>query len=239
MRFQNRCGIITGASKGIGLATARALARHQVDLALFDIDEEGLFRSKVEFLSLGIRVFEYLCDIGNEEDVKHAVAEAQKDLGKIDILVNNAGIYREHRIPFIDSRSDYWREKIAINVLGTMYITYAVLPGMLERGYGRIVNVSSVAGVYGLQNNVDYSASKGAVIAFTRALAREITSNNVIVNAVSPGTIGETLDPANFNYLGRSGTYEECAEVICFLASDNASYVAGQNVIVDGCRKKI
>ena len=239
MVFQNRRGLVTGASRGIGAATAKLLAKKGVDLALFDIDADGLCRLREDLSAFGIHVFTYICDIGNEKEVNCAVSAAIADLGWIDILINNAGIYRTNRIPFIESKSDFWREKININVLGTMYVTYAVLSGMLERGYGRIVNVSSVAGVYGLAINVDYSTSKGAVIAFTQALAKETASRNVMVNAVSPGTIGETPNPASFNHLGRPGTYEECAEAICFLASDGASYISGQNLIVDGCRKKI
>ena len=239
MIFGNRCGLITGASRGIGLATARLLAEHGVDLALFDIDVDQLEQIRAELSRKGTRAFAYPCDIGDESMVRGAVRAAEADLGRIDILVNNAGIYREHRIPFIETKSDYWREKLRVNVLGTMTVTHAVLPGMLERGYGRIVNVSSVAGVYGLPNNVDYSTSKGAIIAFTQALAKETAGRNVIVNAVSPGTIGETPSPTSFNYLGRPGTYDECAQAICFLASDSASYIAGQNLVVDGCRKKI
>ena len=117
-----------------------------------------------------------------------------------------------------------------------------VLPGMLERHYGRIVNISSVAGVYGIGNMTDYSMTKGAINGFTLALAKEVTEHGVTVNAVAPGNIitasHENNNPT-LSFAGRSGTSEECANVICFLASDAASYVSGQVYQVDGCRKRM
>ena len=157
--------------------------------------------------------------------------------GGIDILVNNAGIFRAHYQPFKDQISAYWKQKIEINILGTMYCTHAVMPGMMERRYGRIINVSSVAGVYGLRNMVDYSMTKGAVIAFTKALAKELGPSNITVNAVAPGNISTYSELPELSFLGRSGTAEECANVITFLASDEASFVSGQNYQVDGCRR--
>ena len=120
-------------------------------------------------------------------------------------------------------------------------MTSAVLPGMYSRGYGKIVNVGSVAATYGIINMVDYSMTKGAVVSFTAGLAREAIQHGVYVNCVSPGNIASTdvnNQPA-LAYIGRSGSPEECANVILFLASDDASYVSGVNYIVDGCRKKI
>ena len=134
-------------------------------------------------------------------------------------------------------------EKIEINVLGTMYFTRALIANMIQNRYGRVVNVSSVAGVYGIRNMVDYSTTKGAINAFTLALAKEVTEFGVTVNSVSPGNIlsDSNLEKDNpeLSFAGRSGTNKECADVICFLASEKASYVSGQNYIVDGCRKKM
>jgi NAD(P)-dependent dehydrogenase (short-subunit alcohol dehydrogenase family) len=123
-----------------------------------------------------------------------------------------------------------------------MYMTKAVLGGMIARGYGRIVNLASVAGVYGNRNMVDYSTTKAAIIGFTKALAKEVSEAGVTVNAVSPGSINSEEEYRNnteLSFIGRTGTVDECANVITFLCSDAASYVSGQNYQVDGCRKKM
>ena len=129
-----------------------------------------------------------------------------------------------------------------MNLLGTMYFTHAALKYMLPAGYGRIINVASVSGVYGIANMVDYSTTKAAVIGFTRALAKEITAKGVLINAISPGSVSGQQDvqqPSELSFMGRTGTHTENANLICFLASDEASYIAGQNIQVDGCRKKM
>ena len=176
-------------------------------------------------------------DISAEAEARDAIAKGLEALGRIDILVNNAGIFPLS--DFLTTSSEQWKRVFDVNVLGTMTLSHAVLPSMIENGYGRIVNVASVAGVYGLSWFVDYSASKGAVIAFTRALAKAVTSKGVTVNCVSPGSIdvtGEQKMPQH-SFTGRSGTPEECANVVLFLASDEASYVSGQEYLVDGCRR--
>ena len=178
-------------------------------------------------------------DVSDEAAARSAVAEALEKFGRIDILVNNAGIFPPSE--FISSSSEQWKKVFDINVLGTMYLSHAVLPSMLENGYGRIVNVGSVAGVYGLSWFVDYSASKGAVISFTKALAKAVSGKGVTVNCVSPGSVAEKGSDRmkDFSFVGRAGTYEEIANVILFVASDAASYVSGQNYPVDGCRKQM
>ena len=161
--------------------------------------------------------------------------------GGVDILINNAAVWRCWD-SFVSTSTDEWRKFIDINILGTVYCAKAVLPKMLEKGYGKIVNVSSVAGVYGNANMAHYSATKGAVISLTKALAKEVIDKGIYVNCVSPGTVSPEMDSASPNelsYLGRQGTSNENANLICFLASDDASYIAGQNIQIDGCRKKI
>ena len=124
-------------------------------------------------------------------------------------------------------------------------MTKAVLPGMLERKYGRIINVASVAGVYGNANMVHYSATKGAVISMTKALAKEVADKGILVNCVSPGSVSpsensdvNSFEPSELAFMGRTGTNMENANLICFLASDEASYISAQNIQIDGCRKK-
>lgn len=135
--------------------------------------------------------------------------------------------------------------KVAM-ITGAAVATQAVLPGMLEQSWGRIINVASVAGVYGNTKMACYSATKGAVIAFTKALAKEVADCGVTVNAVSPGTVSPSqkpdidhVQPSDFSYMGRTGSDRENAELICFLASEGAAYISGQNIQIDGCRKKI
>jgi len=242
MDYKGKYALITGASRGIGLAAARLMAQRNANLILVDINEEGLNTAAEAVRAEGMQALTYVCDVQDENRVREVVADALQKAGRIDILVNNAGIYRENRSHFVDSNSDYWRRHININILGTMYFTHALLGSMLENHYGRIVNIASVAGVYGIANMVPYSMTKGAIISFTVALAKEVTGHGVLVNAVSPGNIQPPEDGLNLpalSFANRSGTPEECAEVICFLASDEASYVSGQNYLVDGCRKKM
>ena len=142
----------------------------------------------------------------------------------------------------MQSISAEWKKKIEVNILGTMYCVSAVLPHMIKNHYGRIVNIGSVAGSYGIANMADYSMTKGGVIAFTKALAKETAPYGITVNTVSPGSINVTEEEnvmPEHSFMGRAGTPEECASVVVFLSSDEASYVSGQDYRVDGCRKKM
>ncbi len=244
MEFESRAAMVTGAAVGIGRATAILLAQRGAKLALLDIDGEKLASLKDELAEYTADVLTFVCDVSDEAAVKAAVAQAQERFGAVDILVNNAALWRVWQ-PFVEMPSEAWKKLFDVNVMGTVYCTQAVLPRMLEREWGRIINVASVAGVYGNANMTNYSATKGAVIAFTKALAKEVTHRGVLVNAVSPGSVSpsECMDidahePSVLSFMGRTGTDRENAELICFLASDKASYIAGQNIQIDGCRKK-
>lgn len=239
MNFAGKCVVITGAGRGIGKATALKLAKNGASVVLCDMNEETIKAAEAEIRLITPNVISCVCDVTDKAAVDHMVEKAKSEFGKIDILINNAGIYNTHDL-FVDSSPEVWKKMMDINILGTMYPTYKVLPGMIEQRYGRIINLGSVAGVYGLTTHVDYSASKGAILSFTKALAKEVTEYGITVNAVSPGNIAVgDYDLPDYSFAGRSGTPEECAEVIVFLASDEASYVSGQNYIVDGCRKKM
>lgn len=242
MKFQGKTAIVTGAAQGIGAAVARQLAQGGAKTLLVDIDAAALARTAEKLAQAGLSdCLTYQCDVSDEGAVEAMAAYARENLGKIDILVNNAGIYRDESLTFLESNSSKWKKKLEVNVLGTLYVTHAVLGDMLARGYGRIVNLASVVAVYGKAYMVDYSMTKGAIVSFTKALAKEVTGQGVLVNAVSPGTIQVEADEAalnsDYSFVGRCGTPEECANLICFLASDDASYISGQNYLVDGLRR--
>ena len=244
MKFQGKIAMITGASVGIGRAVALCLAEQGADLVLLDINLEKLMAVGEEAGKYGRRVLTYECDISNEEKVNEAASDAIKRFGKVDILVNNAALWRD-RADFAESSAELWKRYLDVNVMGVYHCTRAVINSMLENRYGRIINVASVAGVYGIAGMAHYSATKAAVIALTKALAKEVTDKGVLVNCVSPGSVSpsqnEDMDffqPSELSFMGRTGTDRENANVICFLASDEASYIAGQNIQIDGCRKK-
>ena len=239
MIFNNRCALITGAAAGIGLATARNLAAHGVRLVLTDVNSDGLDKAVAELRESGADAVSFVIDVGSDEDIDRLAAGLEENDIKIDILINNAGIWRDNTGNFWETDPKSWIRRWRINVYGLMYLTRAILPGMLERRYGRIVNVASVAGIYGISGMTDYSATKGAVIAFTKSLAKETTGYGVTVNSVSPGNIGDGDKDNGLSYAGRIGSYAECAELICFVASDNASWCSGQDYRADGCRKKM
>lgn len=239
MEFKNKTACITGASVGIGRATAILFAQRGADLILIDINGEKLDLVKRELEEYDVSVKTFVCDVSDEAAVYAALSDK-----KVDILVNNAALWRD-RSSFCDVDTALWRKYLDINVMGVVYCTKAVINGMVERGYGRIINVASVAGVYGNANMVHYSATKGALIAMTKALAKEVTDKGVLVNAVSPGSVSSSTDndidstsPSTLSFMGRTGSGRENAELILFLASDKASYISGQNIQIDGCRKK-
>ena len=244
MDFKGKVAMVTGASVGIGRAVALQLAQRGADLLLLDINGEKLSQVCRELEVFGTKVIARVCDVSQEDAVNTAVHEALAQLGKIDILVYNAALWRS-QAAFVAVTTDEWRQYLDVNVMGVVHCTKAVLDGMLERGWGRIINVASVAGVYGNAKMVHYSATKGAVIAMTKALAKETTEKGVLVNAVSPGSVSSSADsdidaytPSELSFMGRTGTDRENANLICFLASDAASYISGQNIQIDGCRKK-
>ncbi len=245
MSFRGKTVVITGAAVGIGYATAIKFALNGANLILFDLNKEKLHELQNKLPSTVGKVKCIVGDVCDEAFVKSSMQESISEFEGVDVLVNNAGVWRSWS-SFVETPSSEWRKFWDINVMGSVYFCQAVLPYMISRNSGRIINVASVAGVYGNANMAHYSATKGAIIAFTKALAKEMAANNILVNAVSPGSVSPSEnDDYNYycetqlSFLGRTGTDMENANLIYFLASDEASYISGQNIQIDGCRKKL
>ena len=243
MNFAGKTAFVTGAATGIGRASAVKLAQNGAKVVIADINDTKLAEVKREIEKYTKDVIAEKCDISDEIQVREAIKKAMDAFEKIDILINNAALWRDCS-SVLETSSEMWHKYFDVNVFGTVYCIKAVLPKMLENGYGKIINVSSIAGVYGKADMAHYSATKGAVISLTKALAKEVIGSGVCVNCVSPGTVSPAENPDmdyyesdERSYAGRTGTDNENASLICFLASDDADYIVGQNIQIDGCRK--
>ena len=238
MEFKNKVACITGASVGIGRATAILFAQHGADLILIDINGEKLDSVKRELEEYDVSVKTYVCDVSDEAAVYAALSDK-----KVDILVNNAALWRD-RSTFCDVDTALWRKYLDINVMGVVYCTKAVINGMVGRGYGRIINVASVAGVYGNAGQINYSATKAAIIGMTKTVAKELGSRGITCNAVAPGFIKTPMTDkltdeqkeASMKLISmkRFGEVDDIAGVVSFLASKDAAYVTGQVIEVSG-----
>lgn len=240
MQFLNKTVIITGASIGIGKATAIEFAKEGANVCLVDVDAATLEETTNAMKKHGTKVSSCVCDVSDEQRVRQVVQDVIDEYGKIDVLVNNAGLWRMWK-PFVETTSDEWKKRLNVNVLGLMYFTHAALPNMIQNSYGRIINIGSVAGVYGNANMADYSMTKGAISAFTKALAKEVADMGITVNNVVPGSVRNegSAVKSNLCYMNRSGELDEYAYLICFLASDKAAIISGQDYQIDGCRRCI
>jgi 2-hydroxycyclohexanecarboxyl-CoA dehydrogenase len=242
MTLAGRVVLVTGAARGIGGGIARAAAAAGAAVALGDVAEATV---REVAGALGGRALGLRMDVTDAHSVGAAVAEAEARLGPIDVLVNNAGV--DVIRPFLDSDPESWDRLWAVNLRGTLLATRAVLGGMVARGRGRIVNIGSDAGRVGSSAEAVYSATKGGVIAFGKALAREVARHGITVNCVCPGPTDTALleqvrefdeklhaSLARAIPLRRLGRPEDVAAAVVFLASDAAAYITGQTLSVSG-----
>ncbi len=237
-----RVALITGASQGIGRACALALAEAGANVALAARNEEKLASVVKEAEAKGVQAAAFRMDVADEDSVKAAVKSAIGQFGKIDILVNNAGITKDTLLMRM-KRAD-WDSVIQTNLSGAYFCTQAVISSMLKQRWGRVVNISSVFGQMGQAGQANYAASKAGLIGFTMAMAREVASRNITVNAVAPGYIETAMTEAlpeelkskvnEMIPLGRAGTDMEVAHAVRFLASEEASYITGHVLSVNG-----
>ncbi len=244
MRLEGRTALVTGGAGGIGAATCRRLAAEGAAVAVTDLDQARAAEVASEIDGGG-----YALDVSSTESIQAAVEGAESDLGPIDVLVNNAG-YDEWGF-FVKTEEAMWDRILGVNLRGVIAVTHAVLPGMQERGRGRIVNIASEAGRVGSAGSSIYSAAKAGVIGFTKAIAKESAKRGVTCNAIAPGPIETPLLMAAPEELGdigqrlldgmiagtamqRIGQPDEVAASIAYLASDDASYVTGETLGVSG-----
>ncbi len=234
--------LVTGASQGIGRACALALAESGAQLALCARNEEKLAGVVKEAESKGARAAAFRLDVSDEDSVKSAVKSAIERFGKVDILINNAGITKDTLLMRM-KRAD-WDSVIQTNLTGAFLCTQAVISSMLKQRWGRIINITSVFGQMGQVGQANYAASKAGLIGFTMAMAREVASRNITVNAVAPGYIETAMTEAlpqelkakvnDMIPLGRGGTDMEVAHAVRFLASEEAAYITGHVLNVNG-----
>jgi NAD(P)-dependent dehydrogenase (short-subunit alcohol dehydrogenase family) len=238
MSLEGKTAVVTGAAKGLGRSTAIQLAQSGAGVAAIDIDGEGLARVVEAIAAAGGQASAYVVDISDSAAVEAAIAEILNTFGHVDILVNNAGSGWHKQTEFKDTPNEDWEWILDLNLRGTLYVTHALLNHMVERKYGKIVNVASIAATTGIPKLAIYSASKGAMVAFTKSLAMELGPHNINVNCVSPGLIADTkvAPPSDGTFLGRKGTADEMAHLIEFLVSDNASFITGVDYLIDGGR---
>ncbi len=243
MSLSDKVAIVTGGSRGIGRAIVLELASRGADVAFNYLkSEEAAGALKKEVESMGRRALIFRADVKSLDSMKNMIQDVKDKLGRLDIAVNNAGILRDKALMLMEEQD--WGEVIATNLSGSFNLVRAAIVTFMKQKSGNIINITSVAGVTGTPRQVNYSASKAGMIGLTKSLAREVGPYNIRVNAVAPGYIETDMVSGIKDDLksginkripmNRFGRPEEVAKVISFLASDEAGYITGEVVLVDG-----
>jgi 3-oxoacyl-[acyl-carrier protein] reductase len=240
--LDDRVALVTGAGRGIGRAIALELAAHGADIIFTNRTPSLAAETKAAVEAKGRRCLSFQADVAELEQVETMVARSLEAFPTIDILVNNAGITRDNLL--MRMKPEEWREVMRVNLDGMFHVTRAVVRPMLKQRRGRIINITSVVGFTGNAGQINYASAKSAALGFTKSLAKELGSRNVTCNAVAPGFIDtgmtrvltEAQQKAILDQipLGRMGSAEEIAKVVRFLASDDASYINGAIIHVNG-----
>jgi 3-oxoacyl-[acyl-carrier protein] reductase len=240
-RFAGRTAIITGGASGLGLETAKRITAEGGKVCLWDLNGDALAKAKSETGA----VHTVALDVSDAKAVEAAAEESRKILGQVDILVNSAGITGATQ-PVIGYPIDSWLKVMDVNVNGLFYCCRFLAPMMVESGYGRIINISSVAGKEGNPNAGSYSTAKAAVLGFTKSLGKELATKGVIVNAVTPATfespILDNVPQSHIDYMrsripmGRLGTAQEVAAAVCWLASEDCTFTTASTLDTSGGR---
>jgi len=241
-RLEGKVAVITGAARGIGFSIAEMLSEHGAISVIIDLNQEAVNSAIQQIDDQGNRAIGFTADVTNSEEIASIFKEIHNEFGKIDILINNAGITKDGLL--MKMKESDWDAVININLKGTFICTQKVSRYMLKSRSGVIINMASVIGLIGNAGQANYAASKGGIIAFTKSSAKEFASRNIRVNAIAPGFIKtemtdklpqEVID----NYLAaiplsRMGTVRDVANLCIFLASEEAGYITGQTIQVDG-----
>ncbi|MCA9242988.1 MAG: 3-oxoacyl-[acyl-carrier-protein] reductase [Phycisphaerales bacterium] len=238
-----RVALVTGGSRGIGRAICIALAHEKCDIAVnYRSHAEAAEEVVRELKDMGVRAKAFQGDVSDSEQSNNMIESVMSEFGHVDVLVNNAGITRDRS--FVKMKPEEWREVLLVNLNGPFNMTSRLLPQMIERNWGRIVNISSIVAQMGNFGQSNYAVAKGGLIAFTKTLAREVAAKGVTVNAVAPGFIETDMTAAvpdkvldvvrQLTPVGRLGRPEEVARAVRFLAAPQASFITGEVINVNG-----
>lgn len=243
MDFTNKTAVVTGGSRGIGLAIATKLAQGGANIAILYVgnESEGI-KAKEELSQYGTKVEQYFCDVSDFEASQKVVEQVIEEFGGIDFLINNAGITRDKLILNMDEKD--FDAVISVNLKGTFNMIKHTYKHFMKKRFGRIVSTSSIVGLNGNAGQANYSASKAGIIGLTKSVAKELAGRGVTANAVAPGYIGTDMTNVLSDKVKdamkaqipakRIGTPEDVANVVAFLCSDEAAYVTGEVIRVDG-----
>ncbi len=242
--LSGKVAMVTGATRGLGEVAAKALAKAGAEVAVCGRSRPDLERVSAEIQDLGRRAEGFFLDVLSRSSIDQAVSQILERFGKVDILVNNAGV--NHRVPFLEFPEEEWDRVIDTNLKGYFLVAQAVVPQMLQRGYGKVINMSSILGTVALPMQAAYAASKGGVDQLTKVMALEWARSGVRVNAIGPTYFETELvaqlrnDPERVRFIeertpmGRWGQPEELEGIVIFLAAPASDFITGQTVYIDG-----